>query len=371
MHIGFVSQNVYPHDYETRLTKAAATLRRAGHRVTVFSKGEGDGSLEGIIIRRLNANTLPINPRWFFWLTRMLRQHGVDVVVVRDLRLAPATILAGRRVGIPVVMDSGENHPAHVAALGKQHLGHYIMRSARLVGALERWCVRHADEVWVVADANRRRLAGELRNGRGPAIRLIRNVPELAHAPAPRSAPRAGPFRLVYLGILDNLRGLDMLLHALAQTADVELVLVGDGSERRMLESLARSLGIAERVAFRGWVSGRRRLEELSDTDAGVIPHRINYLTQTTEPNKLFDYMLCGLPVLSTPLEPVAAVLRGERCGKVADYSADAWAAAIAELAADRPACAAMGERGRRAVLERYNWERESRQLLAALQDLA
>jgi len=371
MHVGFVSQNIYPHDYETRLTKAARMLLRAGHRVTVFSKGTSDEMRDGVAIRRLNANTLPINPRWFFWLAKILARESVDVAIVRDLRLAPATILAGRRAGIPVVMDSGENHPAHVAALGKQRLGHYIIRNTRLVAALERWCVRRADEVWVVAEANRRRLAAMARVG--ITIRLIRNVPDLDAVPGsrPQRAARGTRMRLVYLGILDNLRGLDMLLQAVAKTKDVELVLVGDGSERAGLESQARALGIDARVRFRGWVSGPARFQELWAADVGVIPHRVNHLSQTTEPNKLFDYMSCELPVLSTPLDPVRAVLEEERCGTIADFAPDAWAAAIVALAADPAERAAMGARGRRAVLERYNWERESRQLLAAIAELA
>src|SRR5438874_2756561 len=214
----------------------------------------------------------------------MFRKERVDLAIARDLRLAPATILAARRVGIPVVMDSGENHPAHVAALGKQHAGHYLIRNAALVGMLERWCVRHADEVWVVADANRRRLEAVARNGTN--IRLIRNMPDLSETPSPRPKPAGEALRLIYLGILDAIRGLDMLLHAVAETQEVELVLVGDGSERAGLESLARTLGIGDRVTFRGWVTGPARLEELWTADVGVIPHRVNYLTQTTEPNK-------------------------------------------------------------------------------------
>ena len=139
-------------------------------------------------------------------------------------------------------MDSGENHPAHVAALGKQHAGHYLIRNAALVGMLERWCVRHADEVWVVADANRRRLEAVARNGTN--IRLIRNMPDLRETPSPRPKPAGEQLRLIYLGILDAIRGLDMLLHAVAETHEVELVLVGDGSEHAALEALTRTLGI-------------------------------------------------------------------------------------------------------------------------------
>jgi glycosyltransferase involved in cell wall biosynthesis len=374
MHVAFVSQFVYPHDWETRLTKSAASLLKAGHRVTVFSKAEKTSKIveevDGMTVRRLRANTLPLNPRWFLWLARMFKEHKADVAIVRNLRLAPASILAGRLAGIPVIMDLGENHPAHVEALGKRHIGHYIMRSRRLVGALERWCVGRADEVWVVAEANRQRLASVVRDG--TKIRLIRNMPELDGVPEPgaRSPARRDRLRLVYLGILDNLRGLEMLLHALALSPDAELVLVGDGSELPMLEALADELGLEERVMYRGWVSGPRRFDELRAADVGVIPHRVTTLTQTTEPNKLFDYMLCGLPVLSTPLEPVRAVVEEVGCGVIAAATPEGFAAAIARLARDPAERAAMGERGRRAVLDRYNWERESRQVLAGVAEL-
>jgi glycosyltransferase involved in cell wall biosynthesis len=342
----------------------------------VFSKAEKASKLVedvgGMKVRRLRANTLPLNPRWFLWLAKMLKEHQVHVVIVRNLRLAAATIFAARRARIPVVMDLGENHPAHVAALGREHVAHLVIRSPRLVGALERWCVRRADQVWVVTEANRQRLAA-LRNGSDNAIRVIRNVPELNGMPrVPASRPPGQAMRLIYLGILDPIRAVDTVLRALALCADeISLVVVGDGSERATLEALAQQLGVADRVTFRGWVSGPARLAELSAADVGLIPHRVNYLTQTTEPNKLFDYMLCGLPVLSTPLEPVRRVLDEVHCGVVAEDSPAAFAAAIAALADDHAGRALMGERSRRAVLERYNWERESRQVLDALRELA
>ena len=364
-HVGFVSQLVYPHDYETRLTKAADTLLRAGHCVTVFSKGTGDETRDGMSIRRLDAHTLPFNPRWFFWLSEMFRREQIDLAIARNLRLASATIVAARRAGIPVVLDLSENQPALAVALGKQHIGHHLTRNSALVGWLERWCVRRAREVWVVADTNRQRLAAIVKNG--TRIRLIRNMPDVSEAATPRRKPAGEPLRLIYLGILDNVRGLDMVLQALARSPEVQLTLVGDGPERPALESLARALGVAARVTFRGWMGGPARLEALWTADVGLIPHRVSYFTQTTEPNKLFDYMLCALPVLSTPLAPVATVINAERCGMIADPSPEAWAAAITALAADRDASASMGARGRRAVLERYNWERESRQVLDAV----
>jgi glycosyltransferase involved in cell wall biosynthesis len=394
MHVGFVSQYVYPHDEEVRIAKYAATLVQAGHRVSVFSRGAPDSVLTergmGVAIhrfrtvhgpvwlQRLLTNTLPFNGLWVAWLWWSFRHHAVDVAIVRNLRLAFSTLVAARLAGIPVGMDLGENHPALVAALGKQRLAHYVIRNPRLVAWLERFCVRQADHVWVVAEANRRRLASIMhRNEDHRRITVVRNVPLLERSHRTdfgghREGRKGAGARLVYLGILDSLRGLDMVLlalHALAaQGEPADLVLVGDGPERTRLEALTTDLSLEGRVAFRGWVrGGPAREAELRDADVGLIPHRVCHLTETTQPNKLFDYMLAALPVLSTPLEPVREVLDDVRCGVVAEFSPERFATAVKMLLRDPAERAAMGERGRRAVLERYNWRVESEGFLDSL----
>jgi glycosyltransferase involved in cell wall biosynthesis len=88
-------------------------------------------------------------------------------------------------------------------------------------------------------------------------------------------------------------------------------------------------------------------------------------------PNKLFNYMNAGLPVLSVGFSEMRRILREERCGVVvADQSVEAIVRGIEELLASPDALAAMAEAGQRAIRERYSWECVEPVLLAAYDDL-
>jgi glycosyltransferase involved in cell wall biosynthesis len=83
-------------------------------------------------------------------------------------------------------------------------------------------------------------------------------------------------------------------------------------------------------------------------------------------PHKLFDYMLAGLPVVVPHFaEEVAAIVRESDCGILVD-TADSRqiAAALTRLMGDPEERKRLGRNGRRAVLERYNWEHEAEKLV-------
>jgi glycosyltransferase involved in cell wall biosynthesis len=99
----------------------------------------------------------------------------------------------------------------------------------------------------------------------------------------------------------------------------------------------------------------------------GVIPHHADDSWNTTIPNKLFDYMAAGLPVLSSDAAPCARIL-GETGAGVLFRHGDATALADAiGLLRDFGTRQAMGEAGRSAVRDRYNWEADSARLLEAV----
>ena len=55
-----------------------------------------------------------MNPRWLDLMVRTGRKVNADVVIVRDLPLAPTAVRAGRKLGVPVIMDMAENYPAMI-----------------------------------------------------------------------------------------------------------------------------------------------------------------------------------------------------------------------------------------------------------------
>ena len=379
MRIGCVTRAQYPTDQEVRVTKFAATLSSAGHAFFVFCpEREAQDSAEqfeyGQIIRlgsrRLGAigklllAPVPINPLWILWLRRQFRLNSLDLVIVRDLRLAIPTFIAARTCGIKAILDLGEHYPGMVQVLGKQSLIHVITRNQWLIKSLEAISVRMADLVWVVVEENKARL---LRHNE--RIEVVNNYPLLydqgrnsVGQPAEHLASPSEPVTLTSLGIIDNIRGLDLAIDALAILVRgheaVRLVIYGDGEFRPKLEKRVGELGLDEYVVFGGWVSEERKYEALATGDIGLLLHRVCDLTQHTLPNKLFDYMSVGLPVVSTPMKPVIRILEAEQCGVWADEDAESIADIIRSLLTDSNERQRLGENGYKAMMY-YKWDGE------------
>lgn len=383
MNIGCVTRHPYPTDQEIRVTKFARTLSSRGHEFYVFCPDAGTQApheffMYGRIVRlkpwiggrlgRILGAPLPVNLIWAWWLLRRFRENSIDLVIVRDLRLSLPVFLAARLCGIAAILDLGEHYPGMMEMIGKERFAHHIIRNHRLITWLEAVSVRMASIVWVVVEENRERLKGY-----SSRIEVISNYPvnqDTVRQKVPvRPFSRNGkPINLVSLGLIDAIRGLDMAVDSLSILAgtlgNVRLLIYGDGPFRSALESRVKELGLAERVVFAGWVPGSMRSEVLRRGDIGLILHKVCDLTRHTIPNKLFDYMSVGLPVVSTRLGPISRILETEGCGIIVDESPQGAAEGIRELILDWSKRALYSENGYKAAQFRYKWAYEEAKIV-------
>jgi glycosyltransferase involved in cell wall biosynthesis len=379
-----VWQSDYP--WDVRVEKVSAALTDAGWVVHLAARNRRwEPRTERLPVavthrlpewrwagRRLDAALqLPafVNPRWIALLWRVALRERPDVILVRDVPLAPTALWVGRRVGIPVLLDVAENYPAQTRdawASGGRRPWDVVVRNPRAVAAVERYSVRRADHVFVVVEESAERVAalGVPRD----RITVVSNTPPRARALRPRGSPaRAdGRLELVYLGNLEIPRGLLELIDALKilreQRVPVRLTMVGTGRDAPLFHARARELGLTEEdVVFTGYVpSHEEALRVLGSGDIGVVPSRTTAQWQASIPNKLFDYMAAGLAVVTSDTRPCARIIRETGAGEVfAAGDAGALATAVQRLL-DPAARAAAGEAGRRAVLSRYNWENDA-----------
>jgi glycosyltransferase involved in cell wall biosynthesis len=149
------------------------------------------------------------------------------------------------------------------------------------------------------------------------------------------------------------------------------LRLVGGGRDRALFEARAADLGLRQPVVeFLGTLPHAEALRVVGEADVGLVPHHAGGSWNTTIPNKLFDYMAAGLPVVSSDAAPAARVVRETGAGLVyASRDAVGLAECLRTLF-DAPTRARMSAAGRRAVREKYNWERDSDVLVRTLQSL-
>ena len=189
-----------------------------------------------------------------------------------------------------------------------------------------------------------------------PTVGLdLGEMPRLGPAPAPSS----GPLRLLYVGNLLALKGVDLALEALSQSGlDATLTLIGDGPFQRNLERLARRLGLADRVNFRGRLPRREVLASYPDFDAFVFPS-----LHDTGGFAVLEAMASSLPVLCLAVGgPEIAVRAG--CGVCVPLGSRSKV--VAELASvlrhfdqDRKGLAEMGRQARFSIEAHYDWDRK------------
>ena len=392
MKVGIVVPNNYPHDEEVRPRKTALALHRLDHKTIMIAWNSEKNRAEedigyarvyrfGYFLRskfyKLLSHPFPLNFLWVLWIMDVARKESLDFLVSSNIRIAIPTILASKILKIPMVLDLQENNPEAVRARGMTSVAHYIVRNPKLVFMLEQLCVRMSSHVWVVVEE---RVKGLLVWGvKERKISVVSNCPDLEsmNTMQETDSPRDGAdFALIYVGRVEKLRGLDLILRSmpyiLKESNEVKLLIVGDGFDRTRMEDLVSELGIKDHVVFTGWIDFHKVPAWIKKADVGIIFNHVNEFTNTTIPNKLFDYMALGLPVLATDMKPVRRIVEQEKCGVIVplNSSYEAVADTILELKNSPEKRIEMGKNGRNAVLRRYNWDVEFREVLSTFDRL-
>lgn len=401
MRVGLVWKDDFP--WDPRIDKIARTLIRTGHEVHVLARNSRAAMpyevIDGLPVHRLSPvgrgrlNSIcgmPVffNPRWLTAIDRFCREQRLEVLIARDLPLVLSCARTARRYGARLVFDMAENYPAMwrgVNEAGRRTAASMILKNPAVADRLERCSLEVSDLVLVVVEESRERL---LRLGvPDTKIELVSNTPDVGPLAAPTGATieatpgslrarAAGGATLLYQGFVNRPRGLQSVIEGLPLLLEkhpaTHVVIAGAGDYVEPLRELAARAGVSGHVELLGWVDHRRIPAMIRAADVGLVPHLYNDHTNTTVPNKIFDYMSEGKPVLVSHARPLARITRAERCGLVFESgSPQSFAAAAAALLDDQSEATAMGRRGLDAVRREYNWERDAARLTAAVATLA
>ena len=296
--------------------------------------------------------------------------HEPDLALAVALRAKRLLARRGRRA--LVVHDMHEYPPGETVDVARG----WLKRPAHVSMVAWDWAnARHVDHVFT-ANSIVRGYAQVLACGTG--VDTLYNGPSLRlfpqHPPARWPGP-GHPLVLCHEGSLGLDRGLREMVEVVDRLRDrVRLRIIGDvfGPQREWLDQEIRRRHLGEAITRTGWLPYAEVGDAVRQGHAGLILFR-ECLTNMLAgpPNKLFNYMNAGLPVLSVGFPEMRRILREERCGVVvADQSVEAIVRGIEELLASPEGLAAMGEAGQRAIRERYSWECVAPVLLAAYDDL-
>jgi glycosyltransferase involved in cell wall biosynthesis len=394
--IGKIWDSEYP--WDVRVEKVCRTLREAGHEVHLACRNRRREAereeLEYATVHRMppvggflgrwnGALSFPafVNPRWFRLVRRAFAKERADLILCRDLPLSPLALWVGRTLRIPVVLDIAEHYPGMLSDLYNARdfrVSNLLIRNPIFASWLERLTLPRADAVIVVVEEMAERL---VKMG-VPRARLavVSNTPVLGRSPArsprPGGKPRKNePLRIVYFGNVEYPRGLNVVQEAVAllkaEGVVVRFDVYGDGKDFESEKARARRLQIEDRVAFHGRRPYSEILERLGEFDAGIIPHHANDHCSFTVPNKLFDCMEAGLPVLVSSMPPAQRIMKTTGAGlEFRDRDPEDLAQVLREFPGSEER-ARMSEAGRRAVQEEFNWGLDAKRLVDVVEGAA
>ncbi len=303
-----------------------------------------------------------------------------DVWQADGLVTLPVCLRLRARRGGRVVYDSLEIH-VESGAFAR------LPRAWRwLLARRERAWARSSDAVLTVsrpyADVLARRL------GRAPAI--VMNCPPTPPSPAagepgrPDAPPRPRRFHqllsldpaapiVLYHGYLFPHRGIERLFEAMALVPDAHLVVMGFGPRFDAYREAAAALPHAARVHVVPGVPPDDLLGWVASADVAAMPIEGNTLNhRLTTPNKLFEALAAGVPVVASDLPGMAGILRETGAGVSCrpDDPADLARAIRSILDAPEEARATWRSNALAAARRTYNWERQAETYLGVLRSI-
>jgi len=347
--------------------KEARTLARAGYEVVLIAQHNRNEVVDGV---RIVALPRPRNRfARIFGLTwrafRLALRERADVYHFHDPELLPIGVLLKIFTRAKVIYDVHEDVPEQT--LTKHWIPRLLRRPlAAVFNAFEKLLATALDVVVVATEG----IAGKFAHLK-PIV--VHNYPDLEMLPNPSARHGGGEKVLVYVGGISKIRGAIEMVRALEYlnpTWDVRLDLIGKFEPLELKQKLQALPGY-QRVRFWGWMQPEDVYAHLAKADIGLVCLHPEPRFTVAWPVKLFEYMAAGLPVIASNFPLWKEIVEKNQCGITVDpLDPKAIAQAIEYLLTHPEEARQMGENGRRAVKEKYNWEREGENLLKLYREL-
>lgn len=363
--------SVHPPFDKRVFRREACTLAKAGYEVILVAPHDREEVVDDVRI-------WPVTPSRNRFL-RILRTMHVfhlalvsraDIFHFHDPELLLTGLLLKWVTKKPVIYDV---HEYNALAILTKHWIPRILRKGLsvIMERVEKGIARQLSEVIVVTD----HMADQFRT-KNTSVTTIFNYPIITDGIAESSdteTRRKLQREVIYLGTISKERGLETMLETIpkirAEDPKVRFLLVGQMNLRGISNEGVRRLqqyiedGCVEAP---GEIPFVQAVEYLRRASIGWIPCLPTRSLVKGIPVKLYEYALYAKPVIASNIGLLAELVNEMGCGLLVDPDdPDSHAEAIAYLFDHPREAKRMGQKGREAVLERFNWDTEEKKLLA------
>jgi glycosyltransferase involved in cell wall biosynthesis len=379
MKVLMILERDFPND--DRVEKEAISLIRAGHQVNIvcftlkgISRTEQYKGITVIkrriskFVYRSSVGALRLPFYFSFWkkvLTEHLESYQYQVLHLHDLPLAQVVQQLSRVYNCRYILDLHENYPAllQISPHTKKLVGR-LVHSNRQWEKYEKVNVALADGLVTVVREMKERIMPYATCD----IAVLENTPYLEELKTMDDQSDRNFITLVYSGGINYHRGLQTVIEGIKLSVkvnpEIRLFILGGGSHEEMLKKQVKLAGLEDHVRFFGWLNSNEMYEQLYKSDIALIPHMKSVQSDNSSPNKLFQYMFCGKPILASNCNSVERVLHETKTGITYIHdSPESFKEALLQLISEMP-FDSYKENGRKA-LEKYNWEHSVQELIA------
>lgn len=350
---------------DTRIfLKECHSLYEAGYDVSLIVQHENDEVIDGV---RLLGIAKPKDRRErMLQTTKQVYKRALecdaDVYHFHDPELMPVGLRLKRK-GKKVIYDVHEDLPRQI--LSKGWIAAPLRKTVGLtVEQFENYAAKRFDYILTATPFIRDRF---LKVNRSTID--VNNYPLLSELHISNTNWNNKEKLVCYVGGIAKERGIQEMVQAIG-TTPYSMLLAGNFESLEERDIAVRRDGWSQVIEL-GNINRAEVKEVLSRSMVGLVlfhpePNHIN-----AQPNKMFEYMSAGIPVIASNFPLWKKIIEGNNCGICVDPSNVNEIADAINWIMDNPEQAKrMGENGRRAVEEKYNWEQEGYKLLKIYEGL-
>lgn len=378
-----IRRDYYPRENHVR--RNAEALRDAGYQVDIIClKLEDERKFE--MVDGISVYRIPVNHRrgtilgyiveyglcfllLFVKLNLLYLKKKYDVIEVDTMPdFFVFVSLIPKLLSSKVVLYLFEDMPELMTSKFCLGSHNFIVKFLALV---EKLSANYADHVIVCHELSYQKLI-EKRNVKTP-ITVVLNVPDegtfgLSVRIVKRIRPSDTSFTIIHHGTITENYGIQTIIEAVSLLRDeisIRLKIFGKGEYTRPLKDLAKTLGVKKEVNFMGYVSQETLIEEIEKADVGVVA----LLNEYQSPNKLFELVAMGKPVIVSSLQTIRQHFDGDSLKYFQVGDARDLARCILELYRNSSQRASLVANASK-IYEKYRWPKMRRKYLKAYEDL-
>lgn len=349
--------------------KECVSAVKAGFDTYLIVRHEKDETVDGVKILSLPL----LKARGFGRLVNCIRalkkavRLNADIYQFHDPELLPVGMALKLFTRGKVIYDVHEDIQKH--ALGKSWFAPAIRKFlGAALRSLERLGESFFDAIFLAEDSYKS-------NFRKQSL-VVYNYPVFKNYPVLKNETNRNT--LIYVGVIRKKRGVFEMIEAVESLAgqfkNVRLFLIGQffpaGLKKEVKRKITES-GLEKNVVITGRLNYQNVFEYLQESDIGLalLHSDGNYVNSL--PTKMFEYMMLSKPVVVSNFPLWEEIVREAQCGLTVDpYDPAEIAEKIARLLRDSELRKEMGENGRRAVEQKYNWSSEEEKLISCYRQL-